>query len=642
MNEAQQKAVLHKEGPMLVLAGPGSGKTFTITNRISYLITQQEILPERILVITFTKEAALSMQERFFKTQNQLDNAAFGTLPVYFGTFHATFYQILKQSCKGITDNILRDSEKKKLILPIVIDFKKNIERNKADGLTFDNYEDADNLLSAISYYKNTGNQEKAANKLQSPWKEGFLQLRKSYELARKASGKLDFDDMVYGCLNLLQKNKELLKYWQERFSYILIDEFQDINPIQYQVIKLLAGTKGNLFCVGDDDQSIYGFRGSDPSLMKKFLEDYPQAKQVLLAVNYRSKESIVQASLNVICQNKNRFSKELKAFQTEELYLEKNKVQLLGFLEKEIQYQYLIEKLKKQNGGFLLEQTAVLFRTNLQMQGFASKLAKAGVAYSMKEKSTCIYEHFISKDIKNYIQFAIAFVVGKQKRANFLTIMNKPSRGIQREALTEEKVDFEKVKAYYDCYLTSSKAYLMKQTLTKLERELKQLAGMKPYMGVQFIRRKIGYEQYLCKKAGIDRNKKLEWIEMLEWLTEDAKSYPCYQDWFAYQDAFQEKLEQTMKKASQKKGVRLMTIHASKGLEFDKVYLPDLNEGMYPYGKAMDLDNVEEERRLLYVAMTRAKEALELFFVTGTKEQPKLPSRFLQPLFQTEHKKFF
>lgn len=662
MSEAQRTAVMHGEGPMLVLAGPGSGKTFTITNRISYLMEHYRVRPEEILVITFTKEAALSMQERFLAAQKELRTAP-GTVPVNFGTFHAIFYQIIRLSCNKSADSILRDSEKKRIIIPIVKEFKRQQKKEAPAAVVGEDYEDAVILLSAISYYKNTGELQKAAEKLSAPWKEHFRELLDAYESVRRRSGRLDFDDMVYECLRLLEGEKRQLQGWRSRFRYILIDEFQDINPMQYKVIRLLAGERANLFCVGDDDQSIYGFRGSEPSLMKQFLKDYPQAKQVLLGINYRSGEEIVKSSLSVINQNRNRFPKELEAHRRADRLSQESAVRICGFPGREEQYSYLVQQLRelidsgagRKNEG----ETAVLFRTNMQMQGFASRLSREGISYSMKEKSGCIYDHFIAKDIRAYLKCAL----GERQRSLFLGIMNKPSRWISREALTEEEVDFDNLKKYYRCYAPERQRASMVQRIERLERELELLSRMKPYLGMEFIRRRIGYEEYLEEKAAGDRQKWQEWKEMLDWLTEDARGYESHQKWLHHQEEFRREMEEgqngiaklPIERAGKRSdragkqsdraeeqdnrekhsGVRLMTVHASKGLEFSRVYIPDVNEGIYPHGRLLTAEEVEEERRILYVAMTRAKEALELLFAEGSKECPGLPSRFLNPLWE-------
>lgn len=623
---------------MLVLAGPGSGKTFTITTRLLYLIQKKDIPPENILVITFTKDAALSMQQRFQKACGDI------TYPVNFGTFHSVFYQILKQSGYQKADHILTGSEKKNFIFPILTQLYK--EKASTDLLTS---ETALQFLSAISYYKNTGEPKQAQILLDANQRPFFEAVLAAYEQRRKKALLLDFDDMLFECYHLLTEDGQILSKWQKQFSYILIDEFQDINQRQYDIVKLLALPENNLFVVGDDDQSIYGFRGSKPELMKDFLHNYPDCKQVLLDINYRSVPQIVEASQKVIAQNKNRFSKELRAVNTriEDLGNEKkesgksdcgkpeesSRVTLCYFQEQEEQYQAIAKQLKKEAETGNLEQCAVLFRTNSLLQSFALVLKRLGIPYVMKEKGTCVYDHFIAKDVRDYLLLS----KGDRSRSRFLCVMNKPSRYISREALEDEDVDLEKVRAFYRSFAPMERQKLVLPRLLKLEEQLKHLSLLSPYLGLQYIRKGIGYEEYLYKKAAANPEKLQEWMEFLEFLGSEAKHFTTCEKWFTYQELFRRELTKGSQKEKKLPGVCLMTAHASKGLEFERVWIPDVNEGIYPHGRMPDKKTVEEECRMLYVAMTRAKEALTLTCITGTKERPKLPSRFLDVFYPSD-----
>lgn len=605
---------------MLVLAGPGSGKTFTITTRLLYLIRKKDVPPENILVITFTKDAALSMQQRFQKACGDI------TYPVNFGTFHSVFYQILKQSGYQKADHILTGSEKKNFIFPILTQLYK--EKASTDLLTS---ETALQFLSAISYYKNTGEPKQARALLDANQRPFFEAVFAAYEERRKKAFLLDFDDMLFECYHLLKEDGQILSKWQKQFSYILIDEFQDINQRQYDIVKLLALPENNLFVVGDDDQSIYGFRGSKPELMKDFLHNYPDCKQVLLDLNYRSAPQIVEASLKVIRQNQNRFPKELRAVNT--IINESSRVTLCYFQEREEQYLAIARQLKKEAEAGTLEQCAVLFRTNSLLQSFALVLKKLGIPYVMKEKGTCIYDHFIAKDVRDYLLLSH----GDRSRKRFLCVMNKPSRYISREALEEEQVDFEKVRSFYRSFAPMERQRLVLPKLLKLEEQLKHLSLLPPYLGLQYIRKGIGYEEYLYKKAGANPEKFQEWMEFLDFLGSEAKHFTTCEKWFTYQELFRQELTKGPQKEKKPPGVCLMTAHASKGLEFEKVWIPDVNEGVYPHGRMPDEKTVEEECRMLYVAMTRAKEALTLTCITGTKERPRLPSRFLNVFYPSD-----
>lgn len=293
-NPSQREAVTFGEGPLLLLAGPGSGKTFTITKRILWLIHEKEVAPEQILVITFTREAALSMQQRFAQTSSFAGS-------VNFGTFHSIFYQILLRSGRVQPGNLLNERQKLNLIYPIL---KKNKECSA---------EIAKSFLDAIAYYKNTGEKEKTLEKIPEEWKNCFPQIYREYESARTKVRGVDFDDMLKECEELLQNNTPQREYWQKRFSHILIDEFQDINYRQYCIVRLLAERHKNVFAVGDDDQAIYSFRGARPACMQMFVREFA-ATQILLRTNYRSHQDIVEASLLVINENLDRFPKILEA----------------------------------------------------------------------------------------------------------------------------------------------------------------------------------------------------------------------------------------------------------------------------------------------------------------------------------------
>lgn len=683
MNEAQRQAVVHGEGPLLLLAGPGSGKTFTITNRILYLL-EQGVAPEAILVITFTKEAALSMQNRFQELA-----ASGGSIyyPVNFGTFHSVFYHILQESHVLQSNQLLRLSEKKTLLFPILQSYSGQQETNpdsKADSFSSLN-EDAVQVLSAISFYKNTMELSGAISKVPVRWQSCFEAVCRKYDAAVKRTGRIDFDDMLYDSRKLLLENKVIRGYWQKCFRHILMDEFQDINPVQYEVVKLLSASPYNLFAVGDDDQAIYGFRGSEPDCLKRFQEEF-HARQLLLGINYRSSTQIVQASLAVISENKNRFQKQLLAAEqtamsaTEQTAMSATEqtaipaaeqtvmqtvkrsaaVTLRAFTDKEEEYAYMLQLLSAQ--VLTKESCAVLFRTNSYMQGFAARCKAADIPYEMREKVVSIYEHFIVADIMSYLLVA----QGEGKREHMLRIMNKPSRYISREAVGEGPVDIRAIQSYYHhASLPEKQRNSVLNALARMEKQLLNIRKLSPLPAVNYILKAAGYEQYLKDTAGARPERLQEWQELLEWLKEDAARFASVREWKHFQEEYTKTLEQGgvqmkqggtqlseksinryhsqkeevkesfshEKQLQQKTAVHLLTVHGSKGLEFDRVWIPDCNEKNFPHGRMPDEKSVEEERRIFYVAMTRAKKSLGLLYLTGTKERPRQPSRFLNPL---------
>lgn len=586
LNDAQRKAVTYGADPLLVLAGPGSGKTTVVIQRIFYLMEVLHVSPEKILVLTFTKDAALSMQKRFF---NQSENS----YPITFGTFHSCFYHILKKSpgYKGVT--LLTDAKKRELIKTVIR--KYNLEKDNLD---------AEELITAISYYKNTNNRELSQKKVSAKWQELFLDIFRDYEILRKAENAMDFDDMVRECFCMLSEDSRILKEWQDRFSFILLDEFQDINPIQYKVIKLLAQKCGSVFAVGDDDQSIYSFRGASPYCIQEFQREY-EANTIILEQNYRSNQEIVKVSLAVIGQNKHRFHKSLySAIKSDE---EKQCVKVMGFDSKETQYEMIYKDILERCSG---DSYAVLFRTNLQMQRMAVWLDKKGVKYEMKEKALSIYEHFVVKDIMAYLTLAREGF----SRHLYLQIMNRPFRGIDREGIYENGI-FNRGKE-----------------IIELEEQLNRLRQCSLYLGVQYIRRAIGYDEYLKKKAGNRKELLMDWLEILDFISEDVKQYHELNEWM---EALKERKQLRNEIERENISLQLMTVHGAKGLEFDHVYIPDCNEGIYPYGSMQEEEVIEEERRILYVAMSRAKKSLGLSYLGGNDKHPRLPSRFLNPILK-------
>ncbi len=593
-NEAQKEAVTHGEGPLLVLAGPGSGKTKVITARTLFLIEEKGIPPEHILVITFTKAAALSMQQRF----HQLSGRHY---PVSFGTFHACFYHILQTSRLFDSYQILNETQKIHLLIPIL---KKYIAKEDEERL----HDLVQDMISAVSSYKNTGNSAEAGLKLSDKYRSFFETMFSEYEQIRKKKKWMDFDDMVYECSRLLERNPQMLSYWQGRYRAILIDEFQDINPMQYKVLKQLTGADTQVFAVGDDDQAIYGFRGSSPDCIRDFLEDYG-AEQIILQNNYRSHKAIIRAAFLVIGENKNRI---LKPMQKACCKSAEGGVKHMAFGNREEQYRYLVERLNDCRG----KQCAVLFRTNTYMQAFALRLLREGIPYVMKERESSIYEHFVAQDIMAYMRLAHC----GYSRADFLRIMNKPFRGMDREAFYWGKADSG-----------------------HLEEQLEHLKTMPLHLGVRYICKGIGYEKYLHRLAQEKNAEYQDWCLVCDILIQDASCYETFPQWQCAQKEIKEGREKGKavpenritqeSKNGRKEPVCLMTAHGAKGLEFDSVWIPDCNEKVYPHGSVMEEKECEEERRLFYVAMTRAKENLELLYLIGTKERPRFPSRFLNPL---------
>ncbi len=619
VNEAQSKAITHGEGPMLVLAGPGSGKTFVITQRIKHLITQNRISPESILVITFTKAAATEMQQRFRRIMDE------NFYPVVFGTFHSVFFHILRQVYSFNASSIVKESEKYRLLTEILkkIPNKQVNQMNKKDedGSISPDTEYLSKVLSEISRFKNLGASSENYESEVCP-KEEFIQIYRAYQLEMRHRKKVDFDDMLLLCRQVLLERPDILKQWQERFEYILIDEFQDINPLQYEVIQMLAKPQNHIFAVGDDDQAIYGFRGSKPELMFRFFEDYPDAKRVLLNVNYRSKQGIVQQAGRLIERNKSRFAKEVSA-QNKAL----DGVRLQSFLSRAQQEENIIALIKQYmvQEGACYNDIAIIYRTNISASDIADRLLREKIPFRMREKLRNIYEIPVAKDILSYIRYAMY----ENDIQDFYRIMNKPVRYISRGSVPMKR--FSKEELLTSC---PGKEYV-RQNIENLYQQLKFLRNMSPYAAVNYIRKGIGYEEYLMKKAKEDGEDYNIYLEQLEDMQKKAAGFGTLKEWLAHIEDYENVLEGAIQ--TEEDAVDIVTMHASKGLEWKVVVLPDCNEGVVPHKRAEKQTEIEEERRLFYVAMTRAKENLFIFYLTDEDNKKKtghnLPSRFINEI---------
>lgn len=615
VNEAQYRAITHGAGAMLVLAGPGSGKTFVVTQRIKYLIEQYHVKPDGILVITFTKAAAAEMQDRFARLNE-------GKLyPVHFGTFHSVFFQILRHTYRFTAQNIIRERDKYRFLTQIIGEMPEEI---RGQAQIDDNIELLQNLLSEISAVKNNGITPQEIQSTTVSQAE-FEYIFQRYKQEMNRCRLIDFDDMVLLCRNLLVERPDTLKLWQERFQYILVDEFQDICSLQYEVVRMLAKPQDNLFIVGDDDQSIYGFRGSKPEIMMNFTKDYPEAQQVLLNVNYRSKQGIVDTAGKLIAHNKVRFAKEVKA-QNEQT----DGVNIYSFSSKLKQAENigLLIKQYMEQPGAKYNDIAILYRTNNHTVYMADKLMKEGIPFYMKEKPKNIYDSPIAKDIIAYLNYALY----ENCLEDFLRIMNRPVRYIKKSTVPRQAFRMEAL-----IQNNKSTEYVV-QNIVDLYDALRFIKGLNPFSAVNFIRKGIGYEAFLKKQAlenGRDAAKEIEMLEELMQLAKDFETIPEWLEHIQNYDTIMREITQQENglKSAGTDAVSMVTMHSSKGLEWKVVILPDVNEGVVPHKKAVTDNELEEERRMFYVAMTRAKESLFLFYIQEKEAGNLLPSRFLDEI---------
>ena len=605
LNRGQDEAIKHGNGPCMVLAPPGSGKTLIVTERTRYLIEESGVRPDQILVITFTRYAAREMKERFERL------TAGKNYPVTFGTFHSIFY--------GIGANNLMSEKESSVLLQEVLD-QTNIESTPE---VEDEEELVRELLREVGMVKNGLCHLKDFHSKYLTQDE-FAEVFRSYEHQKKELKKFDFDDMLVQCYALFRKKPEILQGWQKRFQYILIDEFQDINRVQYEVIRMLAAPRYNLFVVGDDDQSIYGFRGAKPELMLYMKQEFPSLRTISLTVNYRSTEFITGAAARVILHNDTRFYKRVQSFRGRG-----QNVHVQEVLDEQEEAQYVTEEIqKKLDQGIKPGEIAVLFRAAVQARMISEILSEHRIPFEMRDYVTNFYRHFIVKDMMAYLQLA----AGKRDRSLFLTICNRPLRYLARNSMENRQVNFEDLRKFY-----CDKDWML-DIIDQFDVDVRMMKNMAPYAAIQYIRKKIGYDDFLKEYAEKHQISWKQLMDVMAELEERSKNFKSYDEWEIHIAKYTQELEEQQAKARKIKGerenkVQLMTIHSAKGLEFEDVFVIHANEGEIPHQKAEKKDEIEEERRLFYVALTRAKNNLCISYITQKNGNSIKPSRFVEEL---------
>ncbi|MCR5272391.1 MAG: ATP-dependent helicase [Lachnospiraceae bacterium] len=585
-DKSQLKAIRHGEGPMLVLAGPGSGKTFVVTKRVENLINEYKVSPGKILVITFTRTAAGEMRDRFLTMNPDCRG-------VTFGTFHAVFFMILKNAYGYTAENIIREDERFFIMKNLIRQLKLEYE---------DENDFIGNIFSEISLIKNTGI-ELSNYYSTSCGTDEFRRLYVGYDKALRRTNKIDFDDMLTFTYELFDMRKDILAMWQRKFEYILIDEFQDVNKVQYDIALMLAGKRANLFMVGDDDQSIYRFRGADPKIMLNIKDDFKNLKTVNLSVNYRCPENITDVAMQLISQNSARYEKDIISRN------QGGRVVRRLFEDQWKESDFIIKKLREyEDDGIDLNNVAVLFRVNTGCRLIAEKFTEYNITFQMRDSFPSIYDHWMAKDIFAYMDIAH----GSRKREDFLLIINRPKRYISRESLEYSEVAFDVWQAFY-----SEQPWIEKR-IEDLQKDLKFIKKLSPFAAVNYIRKSVGYDEFIKEYATFRHINKDELFDTLDELTESAKPFDTYEKWLEHIVEFKDIQKKNKEMNPNTDGVSLLTFHSAKGLEFEKVFIIDMNEDVIPYKKAVLPEDIEEERRMLYVGMTRA--ISELYLLSAKK----------------------
>ena len=606
-NKSQIQAISHMDGPAMVLAGPGSGKTTVITHRIKNLIEKAEVRPENILVVTFTKAAAISMQKRF----STLMNGGKGQL-VTFGTFHSVFYKILRKSRRYEATEILSERQKTDYIREII--GRYGISSNDISELS-------QNIINDIGNIK--GNMLNAQEYEPSCCKkEDFIKVYNAYNLELKKDGKMDFDDILRECYLLLCENHTMLEQWRELYKYILIDEFQDINRIQMNIIELLASPLNNIFVVGDDDQSIYGFRGARPEIMIEFKDYYPEAELIVLNVNYRSTQSIINVAGRVIENNKTRLDKCAHANNNKDFQPDIRK-----FRNQVEELKFVVSKIKEyEKQGISLSEMVILVRNNSQIQEISSFLKNRKIEAESGKHRSNIYNGMVAKDILSYVRGALKFD-GTYFNEDLIYVLNKPQRYISRQVVLSVNMNISAVRRIYS-----------KNNIDSFLFHIEMIRKLPPQAALSYIRKGAGYEEYLRLYA-IENNIPMSGLlKQLEQLVQECSKFNTLEQWINSIDSAQNSEGQNFGKKSSGEGgtnnrINIMTMHGSKGLEFKAVFIVDANQGIIPTSKALRERDFEEERRLFYVAITRAIDYLNVYAVEERLGCPIEVSMFVEEM---------
>jgi len=606
MNDKQAEAVLATEGPLLIMAGAGSGKTRVLTHRVAYLIEEKHVLPWRILAITFTNKAAREMRERVCALLG--DNGQ----DVWVSTFHALCVRILRREIEQIGYNraftIADPSEQLTLMKHVCRDL--NIDTKKFEPKAIlGTISNAKNELQTPADYVGLAN---------SPFEKIVAQCYTEYQKRLHQNQALDFDDLIMQTIRLFKENKETLVYYQDKFQYIHVDEYQDTNEAQYTLVNMLAEKYQNLCVVGDADQSIYGWRGANMDNIMNFEHDYPAAKSVMLEQNYRSTKTILEAANGVINHNQYRKPKEL--------WTDNQDGELITYYRGQSERDeslFVITKIQEEIttnhrhfGDF-----AVLYRTNAQSRVIEESFVKANMPYKMVGG----HKFYDRKEIKDILAY-LRLVVNASDSMSFERVVNSPKRGIGPGTLEKlnqfaEDHQWSLLEAAQNAELSTIPAKSRK-TLIDFGYVIGDLTKMREFLNVtqltEELLAKTGYKKALEIENTLESQSRLENIEELLSVTTqfDAHYEPEEDDSDLFVDFLAElslvsDLDSVEEEASE---VTMMTLHAAKGLEFPVVFLMGLEEGIFPLSRAlMEEDELEEERRLAYVGITRAESKLYL-----------------------------
>jgi len=603
LNADQRAAATHSDGPMMVLAGPGSGKTTVILHRIKYLIEERRINPKKILVITYTRAAAEEMRVRFAVLCG-------GTI-ADISTFHSLFYRVVSSHFGYTTDNVLQEAERAGVLKSILV----NQGLASDDDVTREISTELSLITNELIDMEHHNSRAIGSN--------DFKNVCAAFAEYKKKHNKIDFDDMTVGCYNLFKGNKKLLDAWRAKYQYILIDEFQDINRAQYECIKLL-NVHNNLFIVGDDDQSVYKFRGARPEFFLNFETDYPAVKKVSLDINYRSTDRIIGLCNKIISGNARRFHKNIRGTG-----INGPAPALLRPYDIQAEAVAVAERVQSIAKKTAYTDIAVIYRSNIQSRAFIDVFSNLHIPFQIKDEAPGIYEHWILKDVAAY--FKLADDTGLNEET--ARIINKPKRYISRDQIAA--AGKKKGAVLHNLMRASNIQTWQRAKAEDLIARLGAIKQLAPHAAYKYIREEIGYDGYIEEYAAFKRIKPDGLYEILDELTEGAKGFQSLPEYVAYvEQAAAESREKRLKK-EEPAGVMLTTMHSAKGLEFEAVFIISAVDGLIPHEKSATAAETEEERRLFYVGLTRAKRILYISVVKTRHDNKTTPSVFLNGIIK-------
>lgn len=611
----QRQAILHKEGPALILAVPGAGKTTTLITRAAYLIQEEKVDPKKILSLTFSKAAALDMRKRF----QSLYGENLSDLP-HFSTIHSFAFQVLHREIgsKGESYHFIEGKNPPIHKMELLKQIYQKINKTNIKE------ESLDELSNAISFVKNRMISRKELKKISIEIKN-FEDIFLKYESTKKEKRYIDFDDMLTFSYKILKNNEKVRQIYQKKYTYIQVDEGQDTSPIQYALIKLLGGERDHLFILADDDQSIYGFRGADPKELIDFKRSYPKGKVFYMEENFRSTSTIVDIANDFIKGNKQRYEKNLNT---------KNPMGKSIIIKKTQNYhqqmEYLLGEIKTRKNE---ERIAILYRNHLSTVPIVDALLWEGYSFSLKEGKKYFFHHWLTRDILSFMNLAL----DHRDKKSFEYIYYKMNQYISKKDLEIVKKSPRDQSIFKSLQNLKGLPSFKIKRMIELEEKFLILSTLKPIKAIHYIEKELCYKSFLedRKKTSPSMVKTAEFI--LDRLKSMAQNTETLVEFLCQIEELKVEIANTSNKGKDTSNITLSTLHGAKGLEFDRVYMIDLIEDQIPtYGSMKkweqgDPSLLEEERRLFYVGMTRAKQELTLLGIHSPSDSNQESSQFIE-----------